>query len=106
MTTVWIAAGAMLLVAAALTCYRILAGPSSLDRLVATEQIEHRLQSTHARKPFGRQPRTPRIGSTRGCAEILRANTDNPSRNSANACASILTGIQHSSIQRSVAPTL
>ena len=37
MTTVWIAAGAMLLVAAALTCYRILAGPSSLDRLVAID---------------------------------------------------------------------
>ncbi|MBJ8348594.1 monovalent cation/H+ antiporter complex subunit F [Antrihabitans sp. YC2-6] len=37
MTVVAIIAGTMLILAAALTCYRILAGPNSLDRLVAID---------------------------------------------------------------------
>ncbi len=37
MTAVWVAAGIMLTAAAALTMTRLLAGPSTLDRLVAVD---------------------------------------------------------------------
>lgn len=39
MTTVLIIAGVMLVVAALLTTYRLLAGPGSLDRLVAMDTL-------------------------------------------------------------------
>lgn len=39
MTAVMIIAGVMLVVAALLTTYRLLAGPSSLDRLVAMDTL-------------------------------------------------------------------
>jgi multicomponent Na+:H+ antiporter subunit F len=39
MNTVWIIAGVMLTVAAAATMYRLLAGPSTLDRLVALDTL-------------------------------------------------------------------
>lgn len=39
MTAVMIIAGAMLVVAALLTTYRLLAGPGSLDRLVAMDTL-------------------------------------------------------------------
>ena len=39
MTTVAVLAGAMLLVAAALTTYRLLAGPNTLDRLLAIDTL-------------------------------------------------------------------
>ncbi|MEZ0051028.1 multicomponent Na+:H+ antiporter subunit F [Mycobacterium sp. MAA66] len=37
MTTVWIIAAVMLIIAAILTLFRILAGPSTLDRLVGLD---------------------------------------------------------------------
>ncbi|MCK0175659.1 MULTISPECIES: monovalent cation/H+ antiporter complex subunit F [Mycobacteriaceae] len=39
MTWVWIAAGVMLSAAAAFTMYRLLSGPSTLDRLVALDTL-------------------------------------------------------------------
>ncbi|MBF6128190.1 monovalent cation/H+ antiporter complex subunit F [Nocardia brasiliensis] len=39
MTVVAIVAGVMLTVAAALTCYRILAGPNTLDRVVGIDSL-------------------------------------------------------------------
>ena len=39
MSTVWIIAAVMLSAAAAVTMYRILAGPSTLDRLVALDTL-------------------------------------------------------------------
>jgi multicomponent Na+:H+ antiporter subunit F len=39
MTTVAIIAGAMLLVAALLTTYRVLAGPNTLDRLIGIDTL-------------------------------------------------------------------
>lgn len=39
MTYVWIAAGVMLIVAAGITMIRLLAGPSTLDRLVALDTL-------------------------------------------------------------------
>ncbi|MCV7267867.1 monovalent cation/H+ antiporter complex subunit F [Mycolicibacterium doricum] len=39
MNTVWIIAGVMLSVAAAATMFRLLAGPSTLDRLVALDTL-------------------------------------------------------------------
>jgi multicomponent Na+:H+ antiporter subunit F len=39
MTTVWIVAAVMLIVAAAATMVRLLAGPSTLDRLVAVDTL-------------------------------------------------------------------
>ncbi|MGV9802546.1 monovalent cation/H+ antiporter complex subunit F [Mycobacterium sp. NPDC003449] len=39
MTWVWITAGVMLTTAAAVTIYRLLAGPSTLDRLVALDTL-------------------------------------------------------------------
>ncbi|WP_068278611.1 monovalent cation/H+ antiporter complex subunit F [Aldersonia kunmingensis] len=39
MTTVAIIAGAMLLVAAVLTTYRVMAGPSTLDRLIGIDTL-------------------------------------------------------------------
>lgn len=39
MNTAWTIAGAVLLISAALTTYRILRGPSTLDRLVAADVL-------------------------------------------------------------------
>jgi multicomponent Na+:H+ antiporter subunit F len=39
MTVVWIVAAVMIIAAAALTMYRLLAGPSTLDRLVAVDAL-------------------------------------------------------------------
>ncbi|MCG5432225.1 monovalent cation/H+ antiporter complex subunit F [Mycobacterium sp. MYCO198283] len=39
MTAVWIAAGVMLIAAAATTMFRMLAGPNTLDRLVAVDTL-------------------------------------------------------------------
>lgn len=39
MNTVWIIAAVMLIVAGVLTTYRMLAGPSTLDRLVALDAL-------------------------------------------------------------------
>ncbi|MEO3758753.1 monovalent cation/H+ antiporter complex subunit F [Mycobacterium sp. B14F4] len=39
MTVVWIIAAVMLITAAALTTFRLLAGPSTLDRLVAVDTL-------------------------------------------------------------------
>lgn len=39
MNTIWIIAGVMLSVAAAATMFRLLAGPSTLDRLVALDTL-------------------------------------------------------------------
>jgi multicomponent Na+:H+ antiporter subunit F len=39
MTIVWIMAAVMLVAAAALTVFRLLAGPSTLDRLVAVDAL-------------------------------------------------------------------
>ncbi|OBF31569.1 cation:proton antiporter [Mycobacterium sp. ACS1612] len=39
MNTVWVIAAVMLTAAAALTMYRLLAGPSTLDRLVALDAL-------------------------------------------------------------------
>ena len=39
MTTVWMIAAVMLVAAAALTTFRILAGPSTLDRLVGVDTL-------------------------------------------------------------------
>jgi multicomponent Na+:H+ antiporter subunit F len=39
MTTVWMIAAVMLVAAAALTTFRILAGPNTLDRLVALDTL-------------------------------------------------------------------
>lgn len=39
MTVVWMIVAGMLIAAAALTTYRILAGPSTLDRLVALDTL-------------------------------------------------------------------
>lgn len=39
MNTIWIIAGVMLSVAAATTMFRLLAGPSTLDRLVALDTL-------------------------------------------------------------------
>jgi multicomponent Na+:H+ antiporter subunit F len=39
MTTVWVGAAAMLIAAATITMYRLLAGPSTLDRLVALDTL-------------------------------------------------------------------
>jgi multicomponent Na+:H+ antiporter subunit F len=39
MSTVWVVAGVMLAAAATITTFRILAGPSSLDRLVALDSL-------------------------------------------------------------------
>lgn len=39
MTAVWIIAAAMLITAASLTVFRLLAGPSTLDRLVALDAL-------------------------------------------------------------------
>lgn len=39
MTTVWIIAAVMLAAAAAIVMYRVLAGPSTLDRLVALDTL-------------------------------------------------------------------
>ena len=39
MTTVWLIAAVMLVAAAALTTFRILAGPSTLDRLVGVDTL-------------------------------------------------------------------
>ena len=39
MTIVWIIAAVMLIAAAAITMFRILAGPSTLDRLVALDTL-------------------------------------------------------------------
>jgi multicomponent Na+:H+ antiporter subunit F len=39
MTTVWVIAAVMLTAAAVLTMYRLLAGPSTLDRLVALDAL-------------------------------------------------------------------
>ena len=39
MTTIWLIAAVMLVAAAALTTFRILAGPSTLDRLVGVDTL-------------------------------------------------------------------
>lgn len=39
MTTVWVIAAVMLVAAAGVTMYRLLAGPSTLDRLVALDTL-------------------------------------------------------------------
>lgn len=39
MTSVWLIAAGILIAAAALTTYRVLAGPSTLDRLVALDTL-------------------------------------------------------------------
>lgn len=39
MTVVWVIAGVMLIAASVLTLYRLLAGPSTLDRLVALDAL-------------------------------------------------------------------
>ena len=39
MTIVWLIAAVMIITAAALTLYRLLAGPSTLDRLVAVDAL-------------------------------------------------------------------
>ena len=39
MTTVWVISGAMLVAAATVTMIRLLAGPSTLDRLVAVDTL-------------------------------------------------------------------
>ena len=39
MTVLWILAGALLVAAALLAVYRLIAGPSTLDRLVASEMV-------------------------------------------------------------------
>lgn len=39
MTTVWLLSGSMLVAAAIVTMIRLLAGPSTLDRLVATDTL-------------------------------------------------------------------
>ena len=39
MTTVWIIAAVMLVAAAAITMFRLLAGPSPLDRLIAVDAM-------------------------------------------------------------------
>lgn len=39
MTTAWVLAGVLLATAAALTMFRVLAGPSTLDRLVALDTL-------------------------------------------------------------------
>lgn len=39
MTTVWIIAAVMLATAAAITMYRVLAGPTTLDRLVSLDTL-------------------------------------------------------------------
>ncbi len=39
MTVVWLIAAVMIIAAAALTMYRLLAGPSTLDRLVAVDAL-------------------------------------------------------------------
>ncbi len=39
MTTIWIIAAVMLTAAAAITMFRVLAGPSTLDRLVALDTL-------------------------------------------------------------------
>jgi len=40
MNTVWMIAAAMLIAAAAITMFRLLAGPSTLDRLVALDTLD------------------------------------------------------------------
>ena len=42
MTVVWIIAAVMLTTAAAVTMFRLLAGPSTLDRLVALDTLVER----------------------------------------------------------------
>jgi multicomponent Na+:H+ antiporter subunit F len=39
MTAIWVSAAVMLIAAAALTTFRMLAGPSTLDRLVALDTL-------------------------------------------------------------------